>query len=161
MGGSLVPRVVKEASSAVVQFPPHGRDQERVVSLPVPPIVEEIEAIMQATPHVRDQGHSFQQSVTGPHTPGAIIGPLFPCGAVRVGLGTELQAADHEAPAGRPGQPPSETQMRRAQRRAQYQRLKYGPAWQTARQVRKVLSEFPKALHQAQGRSFKTTNSLP
>ena len=41
------------------------------------------------------------------------------------------------------------------------QRLKDGPAWQTAREVRRVLTEFQKALHQAQGRSFKTMSSLP
>ena len=34
-----------------------------------------------------------------------------------------------EAPAGRRCQPPSRTQRRRAQRRAQYQRLEDGPAW--------------------------------
>ena len=50
-----------------------------------------------------------------------------------------------EAPAGRPGQPPSRTQRRRVQRRAQYQRLKDGPAWQTAREVRRVVTEFQKS----------------
>ena len=64
-----------------------------------------------------------------------------------------------EALAGRPGHVPSRTQRRRAQRRAQYQRLKKGPAWQTAREVRRVLTEFQKALHQ--GRSFKTMRSIP
>ena len=66
-----------------------------------------------------------------------------------------------EPSAGRPGQPPSRTQRRRTQRRAQYQRLKDGPVWQTARAVGRVLTEFQKALHQAQGRSFKTMSSLP
>ena len=50
-------------SAAVVQFTPRGRDQEGVVGLPVHPIVEEFEAVAQATPHVRDQGHNFEQSV--------------------------------------------------------------------------------------------------
>ena len=66
-----------------------------------------------------------------------------------------------EALAGRPGHVPSRTQRRRAQRRAQYQRLKDGPVWQTSREVRRVLTEFQKALHQAQGRSFKTMRSIP
>ena len=66
-----------------------------------------------------------------------------------------------EALAGRHGHVPSRTQRRRAQRRTQYQRLKDGPAWQTAREVRTVLTEFQKALHQVQGRSFKTMRSLP
>ena len=66
-----------------------------------------------------------------------------------------------ETPAGRPGQPSSRTQRRQARRRAQYQRLKDGPAWQTAREVRRELTEFQKALHQAQGHGFKTMSSLP
>ena len=61
--------------------------------------------------------------------------------------GSSLSSA--EAHAGRPGQPRSRTHRRRAQRRAQYQRLKDGPAWQTAGEVRRVLTELQKALHQA------------
>ena len=41
------------------------------------------------------------------------------------------------------------------------ERLKDDPAWQTAREVRRVLTEFQKALRQAQGRIYKTMSSLP
>ena len=51
-----------------------------------------------------------------------------------------------EAPVGRLGQPPSRTQKKPAQRRAVYQRLKDGPAGQTGRELRRVLTEFQKPL---------------
>ena len=120
---------------------------------------------------------------TGPHTDGTKHDPLFPAGVCQdrrplgggsppwrrlfvetLAFGGSTLSSGPlitEAPAGRPGQPPSGTQRRRAQRGAQYQRLEDGPARQTAGEVRRVLTEFQKALHQAKGRSLKDDELAP
>ena len=61
---------------AVVQFTPRGRDHWRIVGLPVPPIMEEVEAVVQVTRHVRDKGHCFEQSMNFTVSP--IIGEIVP-----------------------------------------------------------------------------------
>ena len=61
-------------------------------------------------------------------------------------LATELKALDHGG--------------RRALRFAQVQRLRDGPAWQTADEVRKVLLQFHRANQQDWGKGFKTRTTL-
>ena len=49
-----------EGSAAVEKFPPQGWDHERFVVLRVPPILEEVEAVVQGAPHVHVGRHSFE-----------------------------------------------------------------------------------------------------